>query len=167
MSVQELELPLHLYTEARGPDGKVTGLNCPADKLVSWADHGCGDAIERLCEQLLDREMEVIDMWKENQFLLLEETWVALENGIDDVENEKQYALACDAVCREADEKAEVAVLQLKQRKSEIEKLVRQSREYLAMNQPAPQGDTMSGYLFILAAVAVLVYLVLFQGNPG
>ena len=162
MSALELELPLHLYTEKKDPNGIVTGQNYSADKLVAWADCGRGDAVDSLCEQIFKRDLEAIEAWQENQFLLLEETWVAVENGIDDSENEQQYELACDAVRREAGEKDEAAALKLKQRKSGIEKLVLQSREYLAANRPAPQEGNASGYLFALAAVGVLVYILLF-----
>ena len=162
MSALELELPLHLYTENKDPEGVVTGLNYSADKLVSWADCGRGDAVDCLCDQVHEKDLAAIDAWKENQFLLLEDTWVAVENGIDDSANEKQYGQACDAVRREADEKGEVAALKKEERRSEIAKLVQQSRGYLEANRPSPQEDNASGYLFALVAVGVLVYILLF-----
>ena len=162
MSALEPELPLHLYTENKDPDGVVTGLNYSADKLVSWADCGRGDAVDSLCEQIFKRDLETIEAWKENQFLLLEETWAAVENGIDDIENEKQYELACDAVHREAEGKGKIAEQKKKQRESDIEKLVMQSREYIAANQPVHKETGASGYLLALAAFSVLVYVVLF-----
>ena len=162
MSALELELPLHLYTENRNPDGVVTGLNYSADKLVAWADRGNGSAVNVLCDQILKRDLEAIEDWKDNQFLFLEETWVAVENGIDDTEYEKQYGLACDGVNREAEEKGKIAEQNKKQRESDIEKLVMQSREYLAANQPVYQETGAAGYLLALAALGVLVYVVLF-----
>jgi len=161
MSVLEPELPFYLYTEKKGPDGVVTGLNYKAEKLVAWAESGRGDAVGRLCEEGLARDLEAIEAWKDNQFLLLEETWVAVENGINDIENEKQYELACGAVNREAEGKGEIAEKKKKQRKSDIEKLILQSRECLA-NCPAPPESNTSGYLIALAALGVLVYVVLF-----
>jgi hypothetical protein len=161
MSALEQELPFYLYTEKKDPDGIVTGLNYKAEKMVAWADCGRGDAVDKLCEQFLERDLEAIEAWKDNQFLLLEETWVAVENGINDIENEKQYELACDAVNREAEEKCKIAEQKKKQRKSDIEKLVMQSRECLA-NCPAPQESNAFGYLFALAALGVLAYVVLF-----
>ena len=161
MSALELELPFYLYTEKKDQDGGVTGLNYKAEKLVAWAESGRGDAVDRLCEQGFSQDIEVIEAWKDNQFLLLEETWVAVENGINDIENEKQYELACDAVHREAQEKGTIAEQKKQQRKSDIEKLVMQSRKCLA-NCPAPQESNASGYLAALAALGVLVYVVLF-----
>jgi len=161
MSAQELELPFYLYTEKKGLDGIVTGLNYKAEKLVAWAESGRGDAVDKLCEQGLARDIEAIEDWRDNQFLLLEETWVAVENGINYIENEKQYDLACDAVNQEAEGKSEISMNKKKQRKSEIEKLVAQSRECLA-NCPAPPESNYSGYLISLAALSVLVYVVLF-----
>jgi hypothetical protein len=162
MSALELELPLHLYTENKEPDGVVAGLNYSADKLVAWADCGRGDAVDRLCEQVLERDLEVIEAWKENQFLLLDETWMAVENGINDIENEKQYGLACDAVNREAEGKDMIAEQKKKQRKSDIEKLILQSREFVAANQPVYQESGAAGYLLALAAFSVLVYVLYF-----
>ena len=161
MSALELELPFYLYTEKKAPDGVVTGLNYKAEKLVAWAESGRGDAVDKLCEQGLARDIETIEAWKDSQFLLLEETWVAVEDGVDDAANEKQYELACDAVNREAEGKGEIAEQKKKQRKSDIEKLITQSRECLA-NCPAPPESNTSGYLIALAALGVLVYVVLF-----
>jgi hypothetical protein len=161
MSALELELPFYLYTEKTDQDGSVTGMNYKAEKLVAWAEDGRGDAVDRLCEQVHERDLETIEAWKDNQFLLLDETWVAVEGGINDIENEKQYELACDAVHREAQEKGAVAEQKKQQRKSDIEKLVMQSRKCLA-NCPPPEESNASGYLVALAALGVLVYVVLF-----
>jgi len=161
MSTLELELPFYLYTEKTDHDGSVTGMNYKAEKLVAWAEDGRGDAVDKLCEQIHKRDLELIEAWKDHQFLLLEETWVAVEGGINDAANEKQYELACNAVHTEAQEKGAIAGQKKQQRKSDIEKLVMQSRKCLA-NCPAPQESNASGYLAALAALSVLVYVVLF-----
>ena len=161
MSALEHELPFYLYTEKTDQDGSVAGMNYKAEKLVAWAEDGRGNAVDNLCEQIHKRELEAIEAWKDNQFLLLEETWVAVEGGINDAANEKQYELACDAVHTEAQEKGAIAGQKKQQRKSDIEKLVMQSRKCLA-NCPAPQESNASGYLAALAALSVLVYVVLF-----
>ena len=161
MSALELELPFYLYTEKTHQDGSVAGMNYKAEKLVAWAEDGRGDAVDKLCEQIHRRDLEAIDAWKDHQFLLLEETWVAVEDGINDAANEKQYELACDAVHREAQEKGTIAKQKKQQRKSDIEKLLLQSRKCLA-DCPAPPESNASGYLMALAALSVLVYVVLF-----
>jgi len=161
MSALEHELPFYLYTEKTDQDGSVTGMNYKAEKLVAWAEDGRGDAVDKLCEQIHKRDLELIEAWKDHQFLLLEETWVAVEGGINDAANEKQYELACNAVHTEAQEKGAIAGQKKQQRKSDIEKLVMQSRKCLA-NCPAPQESNASGYLAALAALSVLVYVVLF-----
>ncbi len=161
MSALELELPFYLYTEKTGQDGSVKGLNYKAEKLVSWAENGRGDAVDKLCEQIHMRDLEVIEAWKDNQFLLLDETWVAVEDGINDAVNEKQYELACDAVHREAQEKGTVAGQKKQQRKSDIEKLVKQSRECLA-SLPVQEESHATGYMAVLVILGVLVYILLF-----
>jgi hypothetical protein len=161
METLDLELPLYLYTETSDPQGTGTRITYTADKLVAWADGGKGDAIERLCQQAYARDVEVIRAWQENQYLLLEETWAAIENGVDDAENEKQYTLACDAVGREADEKCGVARARMDERKAGLLKLVQQSKDHLAANKPATQESGSAGFLFLLVAAAVLAYVLL------
>jgi hypothetical protein len=161
METLDIVLPLHLYTETWAPDGIGTRITYSADKLVAWADGGKGDAIERLCQQAHARDVEVIRAWQEHQYLLLEETWAAIENGIDDTEDEKQYAVACDAVGREADEKSGAARLRMEGRKASLVKLVQQSKDHLAANKPATHEGGSAGFLFLLAAAAALAYVLL------
>ena len=159
METLDVELPLYLYTETSDPQG--TRITYTADKLVAWANAGKGDAIEKLCQQAYARDIEVIRAWQENQYLLLEETWAAIENGVDDAENEIQYTLACDAVGREAKEKCGVASVRMEERKAGLLKLVQQSKDHIAANKPATQENSSAGYLFLLAAAATLAYVLL------
>ena len=161
MKTLDIELPFYLYTETRDPEGAGTHITYTADKLVAWADGGKGDAIEKLCQQAYARDVEVIRAWQENQYLLLEETWAAIETGVDDAENEKQYTLACDAVGREADEKCGLARTRMDERKASLLKLVQQSKDHIAANKPATQESGSSGLLFLLVAAAVLAYVLL------
>jgi uncharacterized protein RhaS with RHS repeats len=161
METLDLELPLYLYTETTDPQGAATRITYTADKLVAWADGGRGDAIEKLCLQIYYRDVEVVRAWQEHQYLLLEETWAAIENGVDDAENENQYTLACDAVGREADEKCDVAGVRMEERKVGLVKLVQQSKDHIAANKPATQESSSSGYLLLLVAASVLAYVLL------
>ena len=161
MNTQDLELPLHLYIETSDPDGEGTHLTCSAEKVVAWADYGKGDAIERLCRQGYDRDDEAIRAWEDHRYLLLEEQWAAVENGVDDDEEERRYALACEAVGREAAEKRAAARARMEERRSGLVELVQQSREYLAANHPAGHEKSYAGLLFILAAAAVLAFVLL------
>ena len=161
METLDIELPFHLYTETSDPQGTATRITYTADKLVAWANAGKGDAIEKLCQQAYARDVEVIRAWQENQYLLLEETWAAIENGVDDAENEIQYTLACDAVGREAKEKCGVASVRMGERKAGLLKLVQQSKDHIAANKPAVQESSSAGYLFLLVAAAALAYVLL------
>jgi hypothetical protein len=161
METLDIELPFYLYAETSDPQGTGTHITYAADKLVSWANSGKGDAVEKFCQQAYARDVEVIRAWQENQYLLLEETWAAIENGVDDAENEKQYNLACDAVGREAEDKCGVARVRMEERKAALLRLVQQSKDHVAANKPATQENSSAGYLFLLAAAAILAYVLL------
>lgn len=159
MDTTELGLPLHLYTEVRDPDRTVTDITIAPDKLVNWSSHGYGDAIDKLCRQIYDSELETIHDWEQTRLLLLEEQWMTLENGVDDDEHEQQYDLGCDAVAREADARRDAAGTRMARRKAAIEKLVQRARAYLKTQEPEPQESNILGYLVALASASALAYV--------
>lgn len=161
MDATELGLPLHLYTEVRDPDGAVTDITIAPDKLVNWSSHGYGDAINRLCRQAYDSELDAIHAWEQTRLLLLEEQWMTLENGVDDDAHERQYDLDCDAVAREADARRDAARARMAARKAAIEKLVLRASAHLKTHEPAEQEVYYLGYLFTFAAVSAVAYVLM------
>ena len=161
MDATELGLPRYLYTETKDPDGAVTGMTIASEKLVDWAARGYGDAIDGLCRQIYDNEIDTIDAWEQNRLLLLEDRWLTLENGVDDDAHEQQYNLDCDAVAREADTRRDTAGATMARRKSAIEALVLRANAHLKTRRPAPQEGNVFGYLFALAAASTLGYVLL------
>ena len=157
MNTQELRLPPHLYTANRSPDGHPGDPALEPGKLLAWHDNGKGST--RFCNQVYKGELDTIESWEEHQLLLLEEQWAMLENGEDDDDNEAQYDLACDAVCREADDKRSAADMRMKTRESAIDKLVRQAAEHIEAHRPPPQPSYMAEYLLAFAAVIALSFL--------
>lgn len=161
MDATELGLPLHLYSETRDEDGTETGITIAPEKLVDWSTHRYGDAIDRLCRQKYDSEIDAIDAREQHRLLLLEDRWLTLENGVDDDEHEQQYCLDCDAVAREADARRAAAAARRDERKAAIEKLVLRARAHLKTAQPAPQEDSSLGYLIAFVVVSALAYTLL------
>jgi len=157
MNTQELKLPQHLYSTNHGPDGNAGDPALEPEKLLTWHDNGKGST--RFCDRIHKGELDTIESWKEHQLLLLEEQWAALENGEDDDDNEAQYDLACDAVCREADDKRTAADMRMKTRESEIDKLVLQAAEHIEAHRPPPQPSYTAEYLLAFAAVIALSFL--------
>jgi hypothetical protein len=157
MNTQELVLPQHLYTEDHSPDGHAGGPALEPEKLLAWHDHGKGST--RFCNRIYRGELDTIENWKEHQLLLLEEQWAVLENGVDDDDNEAQYDLACDAVCREADDKRSAADTRKKTRESAIDNLVRQAAEHIEEHRPPPRPSYTAEYLLALAGATWLFFL--------
>ena len=156
----ELQLPKHLYTETRAPDGTITDITFAPEKLIAWYEYSRGDALHRWYQDICDREIEAIDVWEDNQFLRQEEKWLEQENGQDDDAAEAQYDLACQAIAREADSRREAVMARISETKADIEKLVMQSREYLAEHQPEePVDHTLMVLLALGGAIAIVTLL--------
>jgi len=157
----ELQLPKHLYTETRASDGTLTDIVYEPEKLIAWYEYSRGDALHRWYQDICDREIESIDAWEDNQFLLQEEKWLEQENGQDDDMAETQYDLACQAIAREADSRRNVVLTRIHDTKAAIEELVTQSREHIAAHQPAePVDHTFMILLAIGGAIAIIFMLI-------
>jgi len=154
----ELQLPKHLYTETRDPDGTITDIVYEPEKLIAWVEYSRGDALHRWYQDICDREIETIDAWEDNQFLLQEEKWLEQENGQDDDAAEAQYELACEAIAREADSRRNTVMTRIQDTKASIDKLVMESREHIAAHQPAEPVDHTFMILLAIGGAIALVY---------
>ncbi|HYQ73182.1 MAG TPA: hypothetical protein VET88_14780 [Gammaproteobacteria bacterium] len=161
MHALELQLPKHLYTETREPDGTVTDITFVPEKLIAWYEYCRGDALHRWYQDICDREIEAIDTWEDDQFLLQEEKWLEQETGQDDDAAEAQYDLACQAIAREAECRRVAVMARIDEAKANIEELVIQSREYLAAHQPEePVDHTLWALLALGGAIALVITMI-------
>lgn len=161
MHALDLELPKHLYTETRGPDGTLTDITFASEKLIAWYEYGHGNALQRWYQDICDREIEAIDAWEDTWSLLQEEKWLEQENGQDDDAAEAQYDLACQAIAREADSRRAAVRARIDETKAAIEKLVMESREHIAAHQPAePVDHTFMILLAIGGAITLIITLI-------
>jgi hypothetical protein len=157
----DLELPKHLYTETRAPDGTLTDITFIPEKLIAWYEYSQGEALHRWYQDICDREIEAIDAWEDNQFLLQEEKWLEQENGQDDDTAEMQYELACQAIASEAKSRRDAILARIHDTKADVEKLVMQSREHIAAHQPdEPVDHTFMILLAIGGAIALIISLI-------
>ncbi|MEZ5541487.1 MAG: hypothetical protein R3F42_05525 [Pseudomonadota bacterium] len=159
MSALELNLPPHLYVETKDQEGKVTGLELDADKLLTWAGHGHGNAIANYCREQLEREYQVIENWQERHLLRLDEQWLEAENGEDDDVAETRYALACERVLGEAERRRELAAAHLAQRQSAIEQLVQEAEAHLEEFRPQEDDNASMGLMFFLLAAGAAIFI--------
>jgi len=157
----ELQLPKHLYTETRAADGTITDITFATEKLIAWYEYGRGDALHRWYQDICDREIEAIDAWEDNQFLLLEEKWLEQENGQDDDAAEAHYDLACQTIATEADNRREAVMRRIQEIRADIDKLVAQSREHLAAHQPEYPVDYTFMTLLAVGGAIALVYMLI------
>jgi hypothetical protein len=153
---QELQLPKHLYTETRAPDGTHCDITFAPEKLIAWYEYRSGDALHRWYQDICDREIEAIDAWEDNQFLQQEEKWLEQENGQDDDAAEAAYDLACQAIAREADNRRRAVKARIAETKAAIEELVTESREYIAAHQPEEPVDHTFMILLALGGTIAL-----------
>ena len=93
--------------------------------------------------------------------MLLEEQWLAVENGEDDDANEAQYHLACEAVAQEADDRRRKATGERDQRYTAIEKLVQDCSIHLDDNAPPPAVSHAAEYTMAIVALAALAFILL------
>lgn len=159
MHTLELDLPKHLYTETTDSDGNVIDITYAADKLVSWAEYGGGKAIDNWYQERIDSEIAAIDAWEDKRYMTLEEQWLEQENGSDDNAAESNYETACQAIADAANSKRETVLTRMQQRREAIDKLIVQSREYIAAHQPAEPADYTFGFLLAVGAIITLAYL--------
>lgn len=159
MSTLELNLPPHLYVETKDAEGRVTGLELDADKLVFWAGHGYGHAIADYCRKQLDGELATIEAWQERRLLLLDEQWQEAENGIDDDAAEARYEQECERLLAEAEQRRERAAVRMAHRQSAIEQLVREAEAHLEEFRPAEDDNATIGLMFLLLAAGALVFM--------
>lgn len=161
MDTTELGLPQYLFTETMDTDGAVTGTAIKPDRLIDWSGSEYGNAIGRLCQQVCDQDIDAIDAREQARLLQLEDRWMMVENGVDDDELEQQYDRDCDAVAREAAASRKAAETRMVERKSAIEQLVLQARNHIDEQEPAPQEESLLGYLIALVVVSVMAYVLI------
>jgi hypothetical protein len=157
----DLELPKHLYTETRDPDGTLTDITFIPEKLIAWYEYSRGDALQRWYQDIYDREIAAITAWEDNQLLQLEENWLEQENGEDDDAAEAQYDLACQAITRKADSRRAAVMTRIQETRAAIEELVSQSREYIDSHQPAETVDHTFITLLALGGAIALVFMMI------
>ncbi len=157
----DLELPKHLYTETKGPDGALTDITFAPEKLIAWYEYGHGNALQRWYQDICDREIEAIDAWEDTWSLLQEEKWLEQENGQDDDAAETQYDLACQAIAREATSRRDAVMTRIDDTKAAIEKLVTESREHIAAHQPAEPVDHTFMILLAIGGAITLVFMLI------
>ena len=159
MNDSEPELPRHLFIEKYDPDSSAVIASLAAHKVLAWSQEGRGDAIDRWCKHVADRKISAIGAWEEKRFLDLEEQWISVENDEYDDAEEKRYHQACTDVARKAELKRERIRQQSTGHKSAIEKLVEESREFIAAHEPPPQEDHFFDYVLVSAVVILIIYL--------
>jgi len=159
MTAIDLMLPEHLYKESRNQQGELTDVTYLHDRLINWCDRGKG--VQQLCGTVYENQVMEISRWEDDQLLMLEEQWLAVENGEDDDDDEEQYHLACDAVTREADEKRAIAQSQRVERHSAIEDLVSQCAGHIEEHKPAARTSHAAEYLMAMAIIGALTYVML------
>jgi hypothetical protein len=157
----DLELPKHLYTETRAPDGTLSDITFVPEKLIAWSEYSRGSALQRWYQDIYDREIEAIAVWEDNQFLQLEENWLEQENGENDDAAEAQYDLACQAITLKADRRREAVMTRIQETKAAVEELVSQSREHIVSHQPDEPVDHTFITLLAIAGAATLVFMLL------
>jgi len=63
----DLELPKHLYTETRAPDGTLTDITFIPEKLIAWYEYSRGDALHRWYQDIADR-FGLMEYWVHPHF---------------------------------------------------------------------------------------------------
>jgi hypothetical protein len=159
MTALDLMLPKHLYTEHTNEDGEVIDVIYQQDRLINWCDRGKG--VQKLCRTVYDDALADIARWEDDQLLILEEQWLAVENGEDDDAAEAQYHLDCDAITREAEEKQAIAKSHKAERHSAIEELLSECARHIEEHKPPPRPSHAVEYLLAMAVLGALTYVML------
>jgi hypothetical protein len=157
MSAVDLMLPRHLYMENRDQQGDVTDVVYLHDRLMNWFDSGKG--VNRLCQSVYEQQLARIAHWEESQVLLLEEQWLAIENGEDDDANEAQYHIACDAVAREADDRRALAARERDLRHSAINELVENCAGHLEEHAPEPFTSHAAEFTLAIMLTGIVAFM--------
>jgi hypothetical protein len=161
MKISELELPQNLFTEEASPCGSLTRLIVP-ERLVSWAEEGCGDAISKLCLTVCEREMSSIGDWESERILQLEDDWMAAgsdeDNSSRKYEHVKRYHTTREDVAREAELKRASVKERLYAHELAIEKLVEEAREFVSAHEVYPEEDDMLAYLLVISIIVIACY---------
>jgi hypothetical protein len=158
MSTVELNLPPHLYVETKDENGRVTGLELDADKLLFWAGHGHGHAIADYCRKQLEHELQAIETWQERRLLLLDEAWQEAENGIDDDAAEQHYEQECARVLEQAQQRRDRAAARCARQQAGIEQLVQDAAAHLEEFRPGEDENASMGLMFLLLAAGAVVF---------
>ena len=159
-----MELPEHLYTITTSPCGNDTKYTIRADKLVSWADEGRGDAVIQLCQKIYERNLASIDVWERDRLVQLEDDLMTAGDGIDRHKRKyvkvKHHSTTCEAVVKEAEIMRVHAKDRLGEHQNALEKLVQDARSVVAAHY-AQEEDDMLPYLLILVVIGAFVYFAL------
>jgi hypothetical protein len=161
MKISEMELPQHLYEETTSPCGAVTRLIAP-DKLIAWAEEGCGDAIARLCHTVYKRKLASIDVWESDRILQLEEEWTTAGNNEDmsgrNYLTVKHYPTSPEDVAREAELKRASVKERMTEHQTAIEGLVEEAREFISACVARQDDGDMLAYLLVIVVIITAAY---------
>jgi hypothetical protein len=164
MKTSEMELPQHLYTKTTSPCGTDTKYSIAADKLVSWAEEGRGNAIIELCHAVYERNLANINAWENDRMLQLEAEWMTAGDSADTHSrkyiNVKHHPTTREDVAKEAEMKRANAKERLAEHQIALEKLVQEARSVIAAHY-AQEEDDMLPYLLIFLAIGAFVYFLL------
>jgi hypothetical protein len=164
MKISEMELPQHLYTKTTSPCGADTKYRIPADKLVSWAEEGRGDAIIELCHTVYERNLASIIAWEHDRMVELEDDLMKAGDGVHihsrKYVNVKRHPTIREDVTKEAEMKRVNAKERLAEHQIALEKLVQEARSFIAAHY-AQEEDDMLPYLLILGAIGAFAYFLL------
>jgi len=165
MKTSEMELPQHLYTKTTSPCGTKTKYIIAPDKLVSWAEEGRGDAINRLCHTVCERKIASIDEWERDRILQLEEELMSAGNDEDIYRrkyvNVKHYPTTPEDVVREAELKRANAKERMTEHQIAVEKLVQEARVFISVHYANEEEDNMLEYLLAIGAIGAMAYVLL------
>ena len=159
MTTLDLKLPRHLYRQTTNEDGEVTEVTYLHDRLMNWFDRGKG--AQKFCQTEYENELEKIARWEDNQLLLLEEQWLAIENGEDDDASEARYHIACEAVAQEAGDRRAQAAREHDLRHDAISELVKDCAEHLEEHAPEPFTSHAAEYTLAIMLVGAVAFMML------
>ena len=165
MKTSEMELPQHLYTKTTSPCGTDTKYSIAADKLVSWAEEGRGNAIIELCHAVYERNLASINAWENDRMLQLEAEWMTAGDG-EDLHSRKfitvkHYPTTREDVAKEAEMKRADAKERLAEHQIALEKLVQEAKAFISAHYVGQAEDDMLAYLLIIGAIGAFAYVLL------
>jgi hypothetical protein len=161
MKISELELPQHLYAVTTSPCGATDKLIAP-DKLVFWAEEGCGDAIFKLCQAVYERKLASINAWEHERVQQLEDEWM-VSGSEEDMSggkyvHVKHYHTTREDVVREAELKRANSKERMTEHQTALEDLVAEARAFLSAHEVYPEEDDMLAYLLVLSVIVIACY---------